>query len=317
MEKMRHAGFSILFIGIESVNQNSLLETAKVQNTHNLGEAVETVQSYGFIIAPGFIFGFDSDTETIFDDTLEFLSDTGIIGGDPSFLTALPGTPLMQRLKDSGRLIDDNNNATIRAKVRTNIRYLQNTDFLIDGFRRFIKSYTKADYQLQRYRNHVEKIIASGNFVPIDGVGYGSPVEYLKLQLSDPNNRKMLLLRILYLLYKPNNLIAVLKARRLTKSAAAKGFSLDINFNYWVYVWTNIGLKYWGLKRSDFDIESVGQDFDFSLLLGDATANSESSVESRKRGDVKSTQQARYTNQALEKIIQDHSPENISSAENQ
>jgi radical SAM superfamily enzyme YgiQ (UPF0313 family) len=305
MEKMRQAGFSILFIGIESVNQNSLLETAKVQNSQDLETAVETIQSYGFIIAPGFIFGFDSDTETIFEDTLTVLSRTGIIGGDPSFLTALPGTPLMARMKRQGRLIDDGEEATVRAKITTNIRYIQDAKFLVDGFRRFISAYTKADYQLERFRIHVENIVKSGNFVPIEGVGYGSPMEYLKLQLRDPKNRKMLLFRLLYLLHKPQNLIAVIKARNIAKKAAQNGFELDINFNYWAYVWTNIGLKYWGLKESDFDVNSVNENFDFKTLLGDETEIPESSIETRKRGDVKSSQQARFTNQALEKLVKE------------
>jgi radical SAM superfamily enzyme YgiQ (UPF0313 family) len=304
MEKMRYAGFSILFIGIESVNKNSLLETAKVQNDINLSQAVEIIQSYGFIIAPGFIFGFDSDSDTIFEDTLEFLRESGIIGGDPSFLTALPGTPLMKRMKDADRLIDEWENATVRVKISTNIQYLQDANFLINGFIGFIRNYVKSSFQYERYQNHIEKVIKSGNFVPIDGEGYGSPFEYLKLQLREPKNRRMLLLRALYLLYKPKNLFAVLRAWRITKRAAKQGYSFNSNFNYWVYVWTNIGLKYWGLKRSDFSIESVGADFNYSLLLdnqNDKTPNTQSVT--RKRGEVKSLEQKRYTDRALKNLV--------------
>ena len=57
MAKMREAGFSILFIGIESVNHNSLLETAKVQNNTGLEPAVLAIQSHGFIIARGLLSG--------------------------------------------------------------------------------------------------------------------------------------------------------------------------------------------------------------------------------------------------------------------
>ena len=86
------AGFSIINIGIESVNRNSLLETAKVQNTATeLQNAVSTIHSYGFVIIPGFIFGFDSDDKEVFNDTLKFKIDTGLIGGEPAFLQALAG----------------------------------------------------------------------------------------------------------------------------------------------------------------------------------------------------------------------------------
>ena len=302
MEKMREAGFSILFIGIESVNRNSLLETAKVQNTKGLDEAVTAIQSYGFIIAPGFIFGFDSDTETVFDDTLDFLKQTGTIGGDPSFLMALPGTPLFARMKRTGRLIEDDN-ATVRRKIQTNILYLQDADFLADGFLDFIKRYTSAEFQLARYESHVRHIVESRKFVPIDGVGYGSPLEYFKLQWRDPQNRKMMFRRALFLLHKPKNFLAILKARKLTKQVAKQGYKLDINFNYWAYVWTNIGLKYWGVGRKDFDLKSVPADFDFNSLLNVEALRTAPEGAHAETGNEKTEQQARYTNKALADLV--------------
>jgi radical SAM superfamily enzyme YgiQ (UPF0313 family) len=63
MAKMRRAGFDMLFIGIESFNENSLLKTAKVQNTAPaLIEAIRTIQARSFIVVAGFIFGFDFRT---------------------------------------------------------------------------------------------------------------------------------------------------------------------------------------------------------------------------------------------------------------
>jgi radical SAM superfamily enzyme YgiQ (UPF0313 family) len=298
MERMRRAGFSILFIGIESVNRNSLLETAKVQNSKALGPAVLAIQSYGFIIAPGFIFGFDSDTETVFDETLAFLKENGVIGGDPSFLTALPGTPLYQRMRASGRLVPDDT-ATVRRKISTNILYLQDSDFLVRGFLDFIRRYTSASFQLARFRNHVSHITQSHQYRTIDGVGYGSPLEYLKLQWSNAENRKMMFRRLLFLFRSPSNVAAVLQAWHLSRKTKRKGINLDINFNYWVYVWTNIGLKYWGVDERHFDVKSVGPDFDMARLLpGESAPESE-----RAPGDEKVAQQSRYTNRALRDLI--------------
>jgi len=57
MVKLRRAGFDMLFIGVESFSHNSLLETAKVQNTApDMVAAVRTIQSYGFIVVAGLIF---------------------------------------------------------------------------------------------------------------------------------------------------------------------------------------------------------------------------------------------------------------------
>jgi len=301
MVKMRQAGFSILFIGVESVNQHSLLETAKVQNSHALGPAVREIQSYGFIIAPGFIFGFDSDTESVFDDTLEFIADVGLIGGDPSFLVALPGTPLFERMKRTGRLVEVTDDATVRRKIQTNIRYLQDTSFLSNGFIGFIRRYTSAGYQLKRFRNHLDLILGSGRFVGNDGVGYGSPREYMKLQLSDPLNRRMLFLRIAYLLHKPQNLVAALRAWWLLRKASRRYAGLNINFNYWVYVWTNIGLKYWRLREQDFRLHSVDKNFDIARLLDATSAPADD--KKHKQGDTKVAHQARYTNRALKMLV--------------
>jgi radical SAM superfamily enzyme YgiQ (UPF0313 family) len=305
MEKMRRAGFSILFIGIESVNRNSLLETAKVQNSKGLEPAVRAIQAYGFIIAPGFIFGFDSDSETVFDDTLAFLRDSGVIGGDPSFLTALPGTPLFQRMRCTDRLTE-RPTATVRRKISTNILYLHDSEFLIRGFLDFVARYTSAEFQLARFQNHVRHILESQKYIALDGVGYGSPIEYFRLQWRDPENRVMMFRRAIFLLGDPRKLAAVFKAWKIARALKLHGINLDINFNYWVYVWTNIGLKYRGIGPKDFDIRSVDSNFDIARLLpvelkGDRVGGKSS-------GDEKVAQQSRYTEQALKALIAKRAP---------
>lgn len=319
MAKMRQAGFSILFIGIESVNRNSLLETAKVQNISALHEAVREIHSYGFVIAPGFIFGFDSDTETMFDDTLKFFVETGLIGGDPSFLTALAGTPLYERMQRAGRLIEREDAVTARKKIQTNIRYLQDADFLVKGFVRFMRVYTSPEFQYARFENHMKLIMESGKFVPVDGGGYASPREYLKLQLRNPykgtlttggcsssaqSNRRMLFLRIAYIMLKPSSFMAVLKAWRLLKKCSCRYPGLAIHFNYWVYVWTNMGLKYWGVSERDFGVHSVGKDFDLTKLVEESKPIAKPSLKVLRRGDPRVADQSRFTNQALKILVE-------------
>lgn len=319
MVQMRRAGFSVLFIGVESVNRHSLLETAKVQNINALHEAVRTIHSYGFIIAPGFIFGFDSDTETVFDDTLKFLVETGLIGGDPSFLIALPGTPLYERMRRTGRLVEHEDGVTVRKKIETNIRYLQDANFLVKGFLRFMRVYTSPEFQLARFESHMKLMMESGNFIPVEGGGYGSPKEYLKLQLANPYNgtiatggyassgsynHRMLLLRIAYVIRKPSVLLAVLKAWRLLRRYSRRYPGLEIHFNYWLYVWTNMGLKYWGITEQDFRLHSVGKDFDLTRLLDAAGPVEKSSGEVLRRGDPRVGDQARFTNQALRILVE-------------
>ena len=205
-------------------------------------------------------------------------------------------------MKRTGRLIEDDG-ATVRHKIQTNIRYLQDADFLADGFLDFIRRYNSADFQYARFESHVRHIVESKNFVPIDGVGYGSPLEYFRLQWRDPQNRKMMFRRALFLLHNPKNFLTVLKARRLTKKVAKEGYKLDINFNYWAYVWTNIGLKYWGVTRKDFALKSVPADFDFAQLLNVEALPAAQGGPHAETGNEKTAQQARYTNKALEDLV--------------
>ena len=62
LRKLRQASFDMLFIGVESFSSNSLLETAKVQNTTgNMIATLREIQSYGFVIVG------DSTSPTLVD----------------------------------------------------------------------------------------------------------------------------------------------------------------------------------------------------------------------------------------------------------
>ena len=299
MVKMRQAGISILFIGIESVNRNSLLETAKVQNNGALEPAVSEIQSYGFIIVPGLIFGFDSDTDTVFDDTLAFFANTGLNVADPSFLTALPGTPLFARMERSGRLVERGDEVTAREKITTNIRYLQDAGFLARGFAGFIKAYIGAAQQRAIFKRHLEILAESGNYIPVGGVGYGSPMAYLKQQIRDPESRGFILRRIGFLLSRPMNIFTVVYGWFLLKRYSRRLPNLGFHFHYWIFIWTNMATKYRGLSEHDFKLHSVDADFDISGLIEASSAEIVTSPDGLKAGH-----QARYTNRALKALVE-------------
>jgi PAS domain S-box-containing protein len=101
------AGFSAVFLGIETPSREALLETQKRQNTHlDLGRAVEKLVRAGLEVMAGFIVGFDADDETIFERQHEFISRSPITMAMIGILTALPGTQLWRRLAAEGRLLD-------------------------------------------------------------------------------------------------------------------------------------------------------------------------------------------------------------------
>ncbi|MFQ5757760.1 MAG: radical SAM protein [Acidiferrobacterales bacterium] len=102
----RAANFAWLFIGIESPDEASLKETKKTQNTgRDMLASVHKVYRYGIDVLGGFIVGFDNDTLETFDRQYRFIVASGIQVAMIGLLTALPRTPLYERLKREGRLI--------------------------------------------------------------------------------------------------------------------------------------------------------------------------------------------------------------------
>jgi len=107
MEMMVEAGFDLVFIGIETPNEESLSECNKQQNRNrNLLESVKLIQRSGLQVTGGFIVGFDNDTPSIFQRQIEFIQKSGIVTAMVGVLNAPAGTRLFERMREEGRLID-------------------------------------------------------------------------------------------------------------------------------------------------------------------------------------------------------------------
>lgn len=104
---MHETGIRSMFVGIETPRIASLTETLKFQNTHtDLLRDIETVQSHGIVISAGSIVGFDHDDLGIFDEQVDFFSKAKVTLITAGQLTAEPGTPLHERMRQAGRLRD-------------------------------------------------------------------------------------------------------------------------------------------------------------------------------------------------------------------
>jgi len=108
MELMAEAGFNRVFIGIETPNEEGLVECNKLQNRNrDLAAAVKKIQNHGFEVQGGFILGFDSDPVSIFRKQINFIQQTGIVTAMVGLLNAPNGTKLYKRLKKENRLLKD------------------------------------------------------------------------------------------------------------------------------------------------------------------------------------------------------------------
>jgi radical SAM superfamily enzyme YgiQ (UPF0313 family) len=103
---MRTANFSWVFIGIETPDEESLKEMRKTQNMRgDILDSVHNIYRHGIEVLAGFIVGFDNDTLATFDRQRRFITASGIQAAMVGLLTALPKTPLFERLEREGRLL--------------------------------------------------------------------------------------------------------------------------------------------------------------------------------------------------------------------
>ena len=100
MTLMTQAGFETVFVGIETPNEDSLVECSKIQNKgRDLVESVKRLQRAGLQVQGGFIVGFDSDTPAIFQQQIDFIQKSGIVTAMVGLLQAPPGTRLYARMQ--------------------------------------------------------------------------------------------------------------------------------------------------------------------------------------------------------------------------
>src|SRR5450759_4238601 len=107
MRLFKEAHFNWVFIGIESPDSESLRETLKLQNLkEDMLTSLRKIYAHGIDVFAGFIIGFDHDTTKSFDHQNDFIMASGIQVAMVGLLTALPRTPLYERLKAAGRLVE-------------------------------------------------------------------------------------------------------------------------------------------------------------------------------------------------------------------
>lgn len=106
LELMVKAGFTLVFMGIETPDTDSLLGVHKVQNTRqSLIESCHKITRAGMQIMSGFIIGFDNERTGAGDRIQSFIQEAGISIAHFSMLQALQNTAMWTRLKQEGRLL--------------------------------------------------------------------------------------------------------------------------------------------------------------------------------------------------------------------
>ena len=153
IEAMVKANFFFVFIGIESPSKESLAEAKKFQNLRRDPlESIRFIQSKGLWVSGGFILGFDSDTEDIFEQQKNFIERAAIPWAMAGFLQAPPTTPLYDRMLKQGRLLQKSD-ATSNFDP-PNFKTSLALPVLLRGFREILVSlYSPAAFYNRAYRS--------------------------------------------------------------------------------------------------------------------------------------------------------------------
>jgi radical SAM superfamily enzyme YgiQ (UPF0313 family) len=107
---LKNSGCELLFIGFESLSKTSLISinktSWKAKYFDRYPALINNIQSNGIGVMGAFVLGFDSDTKSIFDQTIEFIVKNKLYAAQLTALTPLPGTRVRDRFEKEKRLLD-------------------------------------------------------------------------------------------------------------------------------------------------------------------------------------------------------------------
>jgi len=103
------SGCFSLSVGFQTVSKASLEEAQIAQNrVDQYCEAVRNLHRHRILVDGTFIFGFDADPPTVFDDTVEAVRDMRLDSYTFYMLTPYPGTEFFRQYEQEGRIVDRN-----------------------------------------------------------------------------------------------------------------------------------------------------------------------------------------------------------------
>ena len=156
LAQMRAAFFTNVFCGIETPEPTALRAIKKTVNLQNpILEVIDTLNGYGIEVAGGLIMWFDTDTENTPQAIADFIRASQAPIQTVNLLYALPKTPLYERLKAAGRIVDDDQHDS-------NIQFLQPYEQVVADWRRVVAGAYEPKALYQRYATQAKKPIPIG-----------------------------------------------------------------------------------------------------------------------------------------------------------
>ncbi|RJQ32082.1 MAG: radical SAM protein [Actinobacteria bacterium] len=106
LKLMYESGCRAVFIGFESVKQESIFELnkSKVNKVEQYKEIVNLIHKNGIAVIGSFMLGNDNDDIATIEATSNFIKDTNLAFSMINLITPAPGTLLYERLASQGRI---------------------------------------------------------------------------------------------------------------------------------------------------------------------------------------------------------------------
>jgi radical SAM superfamily enzyme YgiQ (UPF0313 family) len=160
---MKEAGFCGIFVGIETPEADSLEAIKKGHNNAvPMMESIKTLNSYGLEITSGIILGLDSETPDTEQRLKDFIDLSQIPMLTINLLQALPKTPLWDRLKRDGRLLEDDSR-------ESNVVFLRPHGEVVSMWRRSIAYANDPEKLFERFRHQVDATYVNRKVTPAKG----------------------------------------------------------------------------------------------------------------------------------------------------
>lgn len=107
LKLLRKSGCLGLFIGFESIRKQPNIRKTSIYSDMRDAymQTIKNLHKNQIAVCGAFIFGFDNDKLSSFDETLRFCLDADVDVAQFSSLIPFPGTPLIERLTEEGRII--------------------------------------------------------------------------------------------------------------------------------------------------------------------------------------------------------------------
>jgi radical SAM superfamily enzyme YgiQ (UPF0313 family) len=164
LQGLHDARFTHMFVGVESLDGDTLHAIAKKHNTRQpILEAIRNIQAYGVEVMLGLILGFDNDSEQTGERIVKFVEESAVPFVLLNLLAALPKTPLWQRLEAERRLLPSPDEDTLRSDVlltamTTNVRYRLPNEVVVAMLHDAVRNLYHPDNLYRRLRWNAEHV---------------------------------------------------------------------------------------------------------------------------------------------------------------